>query len=226
VTLEAELERIAGAAGAHARAGEELAAVMPAEPAPGVRVYLTAYRAGEELGYLVLDAGGAPVTDRRLVRDAVSVLALAERAEEASAAVAAEPIADSFEAAAGALAGADAGAAAAARAVAEAARELAATAEGLRLATPAYLDRLAAAAGALTAALDAYAVQAERLAETGGERGAGSEVARAAWGALAEVGRHADPASFGPSMNAGTAAVEALADDVLARYRVPLSGRG
>jgi hypothetical protein len=104
VTLEAELEQIAGAAGAHARDGEELAAVMPAEPAPGVRVYLTAYRAGDELGYLVLDSGGAPVSDRRLVRDAVSVIALAERAEEASAAVAADAIAGTFEATAGALA--------------------------------------------------------------------------------------------------------------------------
>jgi hypothetical protein len=96
----------------------------------------------------------------------------------------------------------------------------------VRLATPAYLDRLAAAAAALTAALDAYAVHAQRLGDTGGERGAGAELARTAWGALAEVGRHPDPAAFGPSMNAGTAAVEALADDVVARYRVPLTDRG
>ena len=61
---------------------EELAGIVPAEPSPGLRVYLCAYRHGEETSWLVLDADGAPVEDRSLVRDAVSIAALWELAHE------------------------------------------------------------------------------------------------------------------------------------------------
>jgi hypothetical protein len=80
--VEAELRRIAEAAVAYAADGEELAGIVPAEPSQGVRVYLCAYRHGEETSWLVLDADGAPVEDRSLVRDAVSIAALWELAHE------------------------------------------------------------------------------------------------------------------------------------------------
>jgi len=82
VKLERELRRIAEAAVAYAADGEELAGIVPAEPSEGVRLYLCAYRHGEETAWLVLDADGAPIEDRSLVRDAVSIAALWELANE------------------------------------------------------------------------------------------------------------------------------------------------
>jgi hypothetical protein len=49
-----------------------------------VRVYLCAFEAGEERSWLALDAGGQPVADRSLLRDAVSIAALCELADELS----------------------------------------------------------------------------------------------------------------------------------------------
>jgi len=80
--VERELRRIAEAAVAYAADGEELAGIVPAEPSEGVRLYLCAYRHGEKTAWLVLDADGAPVEDRSLVRDAVSIAALWELANE------------------------------------------------------------------------------------------------------------------------------------------------
>jgi hypothetical protein len=80
--VEGALRRIAEAAVAYAAEGEELAGIVPAEPSRGVRLYLCAYRHGEETSWLVLDADGAPVEDRSLVRDAVSIAALWELANE------------------------------------------------------------------------------------------------------------------------------------------------
>jgi hypothetical protein len=82
VGLDAELRRIAEGAIDYAADGEELAGIVPAEPRSGVRVYVCAYRSGEETTWLVLDAEGAPVDDRGLVRDAVSIAGLVELAEE------------------------------------------------------------------------------------------------------------------------------------------------
>lgn len=76
--LAAELERIATGSGA--------TAVLAAEPRPGERVYLCAF-AEEDGGrsWLALDARGEPVAERRLLRDAVTILALCEVAEDAAA---------------------------------------------------------------------------------------------------------------------------------------------
>jgi hypothetical protein len=82
VGLDEELRRIAEAAVAHCGEGEELAGIIPAEPGSGVRVYVCAYRNGEETSWLVLDDTGAAVDDRSLVRDAVSIAALQELAHE------------------------------------------------------------------------------------------------------------------------------------------------
>jgi hypothetical protein len=83
VALRDELERIAGAAEGHADAGERLSGVLAAEPHPGERVYLCAFEAGDGArSWLALDAGGDVVTSRQLVRDAASIAALCELAEE------------------------------------------------------------------------------------------------------------------------------------------------
>ena len=82
--LNEELRRIADAAVTHCAEGEELTGIVPAEPASGLRVYLCAYRDGDETSWLVLDRDGHAVADRSLVRDAVSIAGLYELAEEAS----------------------------------------------------------------------------------------------------------------------------------------------
>jgi hypothetical protein len=84
VTLEDEIGAAARAATAFLDAGEELTGVVPAEPTEGMRLYVCAYRRGEQLAWLALDANGSPVTDRLLVRDAVSIVGLCELAEESA----------------------------------------------------------------------------------------------------------------------------------------------
>jgi hypothetical protein len=84
VGLETELRRIADVAVTFCDEGEELAGIIPTEPGSGVRVYVCAYRDGDGTSWLVLDADGRPVDDRSLVRDAVSIAALQELAEEAA----------------------------------------------------------------------------------------------------------------------------------------------
>lgn len=80
--LAEELERIAAVAAAHAEDGEELAGVLPAEPGAGERLYVCAYDDGARRTWLAFDASGEPVDDRARVRDAVSITALCELAEE------------------------------------------------------------------------------------------------------------------------------------------------
>jgi hypothetical protein len=83
VALSDHLRRIAAAATAHAAAGEHLAAVLIAEARPGARVYLCAFEALDGTHtWLALDDDGAAVTERALVRDAASIAALCEIAEE------------------------------------------------------------------------------------------------------------------------------------------------
>jgi hypothetical protein len=84
VGLEDDLRRIADSAVAYAADGEELVGIVPAEPASGFRLYVCAYGQAEESTWLVLDATGVPVEERALVRDAVSISALCEVAEEAA----------------------------------------------------------------------------------------------------------------------------------------------
>ena len=80
--LSEDLERTAGIARTHAGPEEELAAVIAAEPSQGLRVYVCAFRAAGGQRWLALDSDGAPVTDRQLVRDAVSIAAMCEIAED------------------------------------------------------------------------------------------------------------------------------------------------
>lgn len=83
VSLSDELEQVAHAALAFADAGEQLSGVLVAEPHEGTRVYLCAFEAAEDRrNWIVLDENGEPVVSRRLVRDAASIAALCEVAEE------------------------------------------------------------------------------------------------------------------------------------------------
>jgi hypothetical protein len=78
VTLADELEQVAEAAGADA--------VLAAEAQPGVRVYVCAFEEGDGgRTWLAFDGGGEPVADRQRLREAVSILALCELAEETAA---------------------------------------------------------------------------------------------------------------------------------------------
>jgi hypothetical protein len=83
VALQEELESIATAAGALAGPDENLAGVIPTEPEEGRRVYLCAFE-GPGRTWVALDAEARVVTERPLVRRAVSIAALCELAEEAA----------------------------------------------------------------------------------------------------------------------------------------------
>jgi len=87
VALSDDVSRIAKAAAGYAVAGEEVAAVIPVEPSTGERLYLCAFvTADGRQAWLALDDDGAPVTNRTRVRDAASIAALVEVAEETVAA--------------------------------------------------------------------------------------------------------------------------------------------
>jgi hypothetical protein len=87
MTLGDELKRVAEAVAVQAAADERLVAVLPTEPHAGGRVYLCAFERdeGEARTWLAVDGDGASLRDRRAVRDAVSILAMCELAEESAA---------------------------------------------------------------------------------------------------------------------------------------------
>lgn len=82
MALGDDLSRIAAAARAFAAAGEELSGVLAAEPLAGPRIYLCAFSRDGGRAWLALDDGGGPVTRRETVREAASIVALCEIAEE------------------------------------------------------------------------------------------------------------------------------------------------
>lgn len=83
MTVAEDVERIAGEAVGFARPGEELAGVLVAETL-GRRVYLCAFESAAAHGWLVLDGDARPLTESRLVREAASLAALCEVAEESA----------------------------------------------------------------------------------------------------------------------------------------------
>ena len=86
MSLSEDVGRIAEVAARYAAPGEELAAVVPVEPASGERVYLCAFaQADGTQSWLGLDDRGTPLTNRTLIRDAASIAALVEIAEESAA---------------------------------------------------------------------------------------------------------------------------------------------
>ncbi len=216
-----ELELAAQAASAHA-AGREPSAVMAVDPRDGRR-YLVVFGHEPPFAYLLVNAAGRPESSRRLVRDAVTLIALAERADEVAGAVAGEEVATAFAHAAERLRDhGDEPAAVAADGVAAAYRALVAEASGPREATPAYLDRIGARATSAAEALDVYAEHARRLGAgaAGGE--AADALAVAAYEVLATAARAGDPGAFAASLSSGAAAVDALAVDVVESYLIEL----
>jgi hypothetical protein len=78
MALADDLARTAAATGA--------AAVLAAEPHPGERVYVLAFDESDGARtWLAVDAAGEAIEERRRVRDAVSILALCEVAEDVAA---------------------------------------------------------------------------------------------------------------------------------------------
>jgi len=73
MALSDDLERIAAAQ------DEPVTGVLATELADGTRVYLCAYESG---AWLAFDDGGKPVESRRVVREAASLAALCEVAED------------------------------------------------------------------------------------------------------------------------------------------------
>lgn len=84
MALQDDLDRIAAAAASHTAAGEELSGIVAAEPQPGRRIYLVAFAAGEDHAWLALDDTGRPVADREVVRQAASLAALCDVAEDSA----------------------------------------------------------------------------------------------------------------------------------------------
>jgi hypothetical protein len=86
VGLAEELEQVAGGVAALAGEGETVAGVVPVETADGARVYLCAFSAAAgEPTWLVVGPAGVAVTDRNRVREAASLAAICELAEESAA---------------------------------------------------------------------------------------------------------------------------------------------
>ena len=83
MALSDDVRRIAAAAAAYASAGETVSAVLAVETATGERVYICAFtRSDGEQEWLALSDDGSPVTSRRQLREATSLAALVEIAEE------------------------------------------------------------------------------------------------------------------------------------------------
>ena len=78
-----DVARIAGAAAGFADPGEELAGILVVETL-GRRVYLCAFASAEGRAWLALDDDAQPVAELRLVREAASLAALCEVAEESA----------------------------------------------------------------------------------------------------------------------------------------------
>ena len=83
MTVAEEVERIAATAAGLAEPGEALSGVLVAETL-GRRVYLCAFESADGHSWLALGGDAAPLTERRLVREAASVAALCEVAEESA----------------------------------------------------------------------------------------------------------------------------------------------
>jgi len=83
VALSDDVSRIAAVAAGFSRPGEHVVAVLAVESAAGERLYLCAHAdADGAQTWLALEDDGSPITSRDRVRDAASIAALVEVAEE------------------------------------------------------------------------------------------------------------------------------------------------
>ena len=224
MTLQDRLEQAGAAAARLAGDDESVEAVLPAQPGTGGMLFLIAYGRDGDLSYLALDDDHRPVADRRQVRDAVAMLALVERAEEASGAVEAHRLAQAFTESAEALrvAGMPAEAAAAGgrgRQGGAAGRHRRAAAGGdARIPGPARRHRRGAARSAGRPRCAARRRRQRDAADIAAARAARGRLAGGRAGPLGRARRRISRVPLADT----TGAVEALADDVVERYRVPL----
>jgi hypothetical protein len=92
VALSEDVSRIAGVAAQYRTPGQQVVALLTVETAAGERVYLAAFADAEgQQEWLALDHDGEPVTSRERVREAASIAALVEVAEDAAEHVAEGP---------------------------------------------------------------------------------------------------------------------------------------
>lgn len=84
VALENDLRRVAESAAAFAAPDERVDAILAAEPSDGKRVYICSYDGAGARSWLALDGDLEPLSSRSRVREAVSLVALCEIAEEAA----------------------------------------------------------------------------------------------------------------------------------------------
>jgi hypothetical protein len=86
VALVDDLERIAASAAAKSGSDDgALRGILATQPAAGARIYVCAFESSDGTrSWLALDEDGAPIASERSVRDAVSIAALCEVAEEAA----------------------------------------------------------------------------------------------------------------------------------------------
>lgn len=80
--LSEQLASVAESAARFAAPGETVDAVLVAEPSEGERIYVCAFVRSEGRTWLAFDERGEPVTERKRLRDAVSIAAMLEVAEE------------------------------------------------------------------------------------------------------------------------------------------------
>ena len=80
--LSERLNAIAAAAERFAAPGERVDAVLVAEAVPGERVYLCAYAGADGRTWLAFDESAEPIMSRNPVREAVSIAAMCELADE------------------------------------------------------------------------------------------------------------------------------------------------
>jgi hypothetical protein len=92
MALSEDITRIAAVAATHADPGQDVIAVLAVESAAGERLYLSAFAdADGTQEWLALTDDGAPITSRDRVREAASIAAIVEVAEEAAERVSEEP---------------------------------------------------------------------------------------------------------------------------------------
>lgn len=92
MSLSEDVSRVAAIAAQHRAPGQQVVAVLAVDSAAGERVYLCAFADDEgSREWLALAADGAPLADRARVREAASIAALVEVAEEAAEQVAEGP---------------------------------------------------------------------------------------------------------------------------------------
>lgn len=86
MALADDLERIAASAAAHADGdGSAVSGILATEPTAGLRIYVCAFETpGGTRSWLAVDGDGARVASERSVRDAVTIAALCEVAEESA----------------------------------------------------------------------------------------------------------------------------------------------